>query len=108
MAYVIAYAMDARNFDLSALAVISAIADRQDQGEKRSLMGINQEILKKSQTLGLIMAELDIMLVGRESRPCHEALAYSSNAYIEGLTWHPDACFNLLSSAGIKLRDGSR
>ena len=108
MAYVIAYGLDPRNRDLSPLSVVSAVADRQDQGEKRSLLGPNNEIAKLSESLGLVSEDLDLMLSGRETRPCHDALANTSFPYIEGLTWHPDACLNLLNSAGIKLRENGR
>ncbi|MEO9319400.1 MAG: DHH family phosphoesterase [Nitrososphaera sp.] len=108
LCYLVATRLDQINRDLSPLAIVTAVADRQDQGEKRSLLGINEEILKQAQSSGLVNADLDILVAGRETRPCHESLAYTSFPYIHGLTWHPDACYNLLTKAGIKLRDGSR
>ncbi|MDQ3872004.1 MAG: DHH family phosphoesterase [Thermoproteota archaeon] len=104
MAYMVANALDAKNHDLSAIAVVSAVADRQDQGDKKSFIGLNAEILKTARSLGLVNVDLDIMLTGRESRPLHEALAYTSFPYIEGLTWNREACYQLLSNAGLKLR----
>lgn len=108
MAYMIASALDKKNRDLSCVAVVSAVADRQDQGDKRSLAGLNSEIVKTAQSLGLISVELDIMLTGRETRPLHEALAYTSFPYMDGLTWNREGCHALLKNAGIKLKEDGR
>ena len=109
MAYMVASALDFKNRDLSAIAVVSAVADRQDQGDKKSFFGLNAEILKTAQSLGLVSVDLDIILTGRETRPVHEALAYTLFHYIDGLTWNKEACYLLLKNAGIKLKDdGSR
>jgi single-stranded-DNA-specific exonuclease len=105
MAYMVASTLNSKNRDLSAIAVVSAVADRQDQGDKKSFVGLNAEILKTAQSLGLVTVDLDIMLTGRETRPLHEALAYTSFPYIEGLTWNREACYALLKSAGIKLKE---
>ena len=108
MAYMVASALDRKNRDLSCIAVVSAVADRQDQGDKKSFVGLNTEILKTAQSLGLVSVDLDIMLTGRETRPLHEALAYTSFPYIDGLTWNREACHALLKNAGIKLKDNGR
>jgi single-stranded-DNA-specific exonuclease len=105
MAYMVASTLDLKNRDLSAIAVVSAVADRQDQGDKRSFFGLNAEILKTAQSLGLVSVDLDIILTGRETRPPHEALAYTLFHYIDGLTWNREACYLLLKNAGIKLKD---
>ena len=105
MAYMVASTLDLKNRDLSAMAVVSAVADRQDQGDKRSFFGLNAEILKTAQSLGLVSVDIDIILTGRETRPPHEALAYTLFHYIDGLTWNSEACYVLLKNAGIKLKD---
>lgn len=105
MAYMVASTLDLKNRDLSAIAVVSAVADRQDQGDKRSFLGLNAEILKTAQSLGLVSVDLDIILTGRETRPPHEALAYTLFHYIDALTWNREACYLLLKNAGIKLKD---
>jgi RecJ-like exonuclease len=105
MAYMVAITLDLKNRDLSAAAVVSAVADRQDQGDKRSFFGLNAEILKTAQSLGLVSVDIDIILTGRETRTPHEALAYTLFHYIDGLTWNSEACYVLLKNAGIKLKD---
>ena len=108
MAYFVASALDRKNRDLSCIAVISAVADRQDQGDKKSFVGLNTEILKTAQSLRLVSVDLDIMLTGRETRPLHEALAQTSFPYIDGLTWNKEACHALLKNGGIRLKDDGR
>ena len=49
-----------------------------------------------------------MLLVGRETRPLPDALAFTSQPFIEGLTWNRDACLSLLNSSGINLKDGGR
>lgn len=108
MAFLAAVALDEKNADLSAIAVVSALGDRQDQGEKKSFTGKNFEILSIARELGLVEVDLDLLLVGRETRPISDALAFTSQPFIEGLTWNRDMCFSLLNSSGIKLKEGSR
>ncbi|MEO9295272.1 MAG: DHH family phosphoesterase [Nitrososphaera sp.] len=108
MAYMVASTLDRKNRDLSCIAIVSAVGDRQDQGDKRSFVGVNKEILETAKSMGLVSVDLDIMLTGRETRPLHEALAFTSFPYIDGLTWNRDACYTVLKNAGIKLKENSR
>ncbi|MEM1941423.1 MAG: DHH family phosphoesterase [Candidatus Nitrosocaldus sp.] len=108
MAYKVANALDESNKDLSALAVVAMVADRQDQGERKSLLGLNAEVADTARELGLLSIDLDLMLVGRETRAVHEALAYTSYPYIDGLTWNVDSCYSLLNSTGLRLKDDGR
>ena len=107
MAYMVAITLDRKNKNLSPIAIVSALAERQDQGDKKSLFGLNSKIVKTAQSLRLISMDLDIMLTGRETRPIHEALADTAFPYIEGLTWATESCYALIKNAGIKMsKDG--
>ncbi|MCV0373309.1 MAG: DHH family phosphoesterase [Nitrosarchaeum sp.] len=108
MAYMASLALDEQNDDLSAIAVVSALGDRQDQGERKSFTGKNFEIANTAKEKGLVEIDLDLLLVGRETRALPDALAFTSQPFIEGLTWNRDACLSLLNSSGIKLKDGGR
>jgi single-stranded-DNA-specific exonuclease len=108
MAYMVATTLDRKNKNLSPIAIVSALADRQDQGEKKSLFGHNSEIVKTAQSLRLISMDLDLMLTGRETRPIHEALAYTAFPYIEGLTWATESCYAVIKNAGIKMSNNGR
>jgi len=108
MAYLVSKALHKENTDLAWIAVVAALGDRQDQGEKKSFSGINLDIASDAKKNGQVEIDLDILLVGRETRPLPDALAFTSHPFIEGLTWNRDACLSLLNSSGIKLKDGSR
>ncbi|MDH3395477.1 MAG: DHH family phosphoesterase [Nitrosopumilus sp.] len=108
MAFLASIALDEKNSDLSAIAVVSALGDRQDQGERKSFTGKNFEIANIAKDIGLMSMDLDLLLVGRETRPLPEALAFTSQPFIEGLTWNREACLSLLNSSGINLKEGGR
>ena len=108
MAYLASVTLDQRNSDLSAVAVVSALGDRQDQGDKKSFTGKNFEIASTARKLDLVEIDLDLLLVGRETRPLADALAFTSQPFIEGLTWNRQACLSLLNSSGINLKEQGR
>lgn len=108
MAYLASKALDDDNADLSAIAVISALGDRQDQGDGKSFVGMNKEILDTAVGMNLVEVSRDLMLVGRETRPLVDSLAFTSQPFMEGITWSRDSCYSLLKSSGIQLKDGNR
>ncbi|CAE6494903.1 MAG: DHH family phosphoesterase [Candidatus Nitrosotenuis sp.] len=108
MAYLAAKSIDRNNSDLAQIAVVSALGDRQDVGEKKSFNGKNAEIAEEAKSAGHLQVDMDLLLVGRETRPLVDSLAFTSQPFIEGLTWNRDACISLLTSAGISLKDGGR
>ena len=108
MAYLVSKALHKENTDLAWIAVVAALGDRQDRGEKKSFTGVNVEIAAEAKKNYQLEIDLDILLVGRETRPLPDALAFTSQPFIEGLTWNRDACLSLLNSSGIKLKDGGR
>ena len=108
MAYFAAMVLNEKNSDLSEIAVISALGDRQDQGERKSFTGKNFEIANIAKELGLVEIDLDLLLVGRETRPLAEALAFTSQPFIEGLTWNKETCLSILNSSGIQLKEEGR
>ena len=108
MAYLAAITLDEKNSDLSEIAVVSALGDRQDQGDRKSFSGKNFEIANTAKELGLVEMDLDLLLVGRETRPLAEAIAFTSQPFIEGLTWNKETCLSILKSSGIKLKEEGR
>jgi len=108
MAYMLATAMDEKNRDLSPLAVIGALGDRQDSGEGRSLTGLNREALKDAVEGGLMEVTKDFLFHGRETRPVHEAIAMTYTPFITGLSGAKDSTLAALSTAGLSLKDRGR
>jgi single-stranded-DNA-specific exonuclease len=106
MAYLFARAASASNMDLAPLAVVGAVADRQDTGLNRSLTGLNRVSLEDAQSAGLVAASKDLLFTGRETRPIHEAVALTSTPYLPGLTGSKDLVLSTLHQAGLRLKDG--
>ncbi len=101
-----AVSLDSKNDDLSPLAVVGALADRQDTGPGRSLTGLNRSAADEAQSLGLLAVSKDLMFTGRETRPIHEAIALTSTPFLKGLTGSKDAVLALLHQSGLALKDG--
>ena len=108
MSYLAAESVDPRNADMSAVALVAALGDRQDSGKHRSMTGRNAAIQEEATSRGLVEVSTDLLLVGRRTRPLPDALALTSQPFIDGLTWNRGACLSLLKSAGIPLKDGGR
>lgn len=107
--YLLSTALDPKNLDLSVLAVLSSFGERQDSGEGRSLIGINAEIAKVGESQGLLRSQSeDLMMVGREWRPIHEAIALTRFPFLEGLTWNLQRARSIVENSGIKLKENGR
>jgi len=108
MAYSLAKAFDPANDDLSAVAIVGALGDRQDKGPDRSLGGLNKVAVDDALSKGLVNVSKDLLFFGRETRPVHEAIAASTTPFIAGLSGAKDAALGALSNAGLKLKEGGR
>jgi single-stranded-DNA-specific exonuclease len=108
MAYMLAVAIDEKNRDLSPLAIIGALGDRQDAGEGRSLTGLNRKALEDAVEGGLMEVSKDFLFHGRETRPVHEAIAMTYTPFIPGLSGAKDSTLAALSGAGLSLKDRGR
>jgi len=96
------------SLNLSVLAIVGAIGDRQDRGEMRSLTGMNSVIVQKAEDAGLIKCKLSLRLFGAENRPLIKSLEYTTDPFIPGLSGDEGACYKFLKSIGIepKKHDG--
>src|SRR2546428_5190641 len=61
--------IDAKNVDLSPLALVGCLGGQQDKGPKRSLIGLNLEILNAAVNAKLVESSQDIALFGRQTSP---------------------------------------
>ncbi|MDV3243729.1 MAG: DHH family phosphoesterase [Nitrososphaerales archaeon] len=107
MAYFFATAMDATNKNLAYLAVVGAVADRQDSGPGRSLTGLNRRAMEEAQSAGLLSVSEGLNLTGRETRPIHESIALTYTPFLSGLTGSKDTVLAALLQAGLRLKDGA-
>jgi len=101
VAYFIAKALDERNVDLAYLAVVGALGDQQDKYAQRKMGGVNETILEDAVNAGYLKLETDLLFFGRETRPIHRALAYTTNPFIPGISGEEDKSLAFLSSIGI-------
>ncbi len=108
MAYLVAKELDGSNVDLAHIAVVGALGDLQDKYEQRALGGLNEIIVTDSITAGFLQVEKDLMFFGRETRPIHKALAYSTSPFIPGISGEEDKSYAFLQSLDIKPKIGDR
>ncbi len=87
------------------LVVVGAVGDRQDKGERNSLIGLNREIVRQGEKTRKIKEELDLNLFGRYSRPLHKSLEYTFHPYIPGVSGDETEAVALLKKLGIRLKD---
>jgi RecJ-like exonuclease len=100
--YLIAKEMDARNVDLSALAIVGAVGDLQDS-DLCELRGMNREILNDGKKAGVLDCQVDLHWFGRETRPVYKLLEYASDPLIPGLTGNEENCLVFLNEHRIPL-----
>jgi len=108
ISYLIAKAIDKKYQMLSPLPIVSALGENQDDGEKRSFIGLNSELCDESVRLRTINMEIDLLFTWRDSKPIHLSLANTLFPYIHGLTWNDKNCLELIRNAGIQLKVNGR
>lgn len=106
--YLVAKFLDKANIDLAYLAVVGALGDLQDKYEECKLGGLNQLIVDDAVKSGYLKVETDLLFFGRETRPIHKALAYTTNPFIPGISGEEDKALALLSSLGIKVKNDEK
>lgn len=105
--YLVAKAMDVRNADLAAIAIVGAVADMQER-EWRRVTGFNREILRDGIEAGVLEAGPDLRLFGRETRPIHKMLEYANDPWIPRLSGNPEACIAFLLELGLEPKQEGR
>jgi len=106
--YLVAKNLDKKFAELSPLAIVSALGDCQDVGDKRSLIGLNNEILDISKKSGVIRTDIDLLLSFNESLPIHESIANTFVPYLRGLTCNGSKCLEVLKKTNIPLKKNGR
>ena len=106
-AYAVARALNESNTDLAAIAIVGAVGDVQDQ-EFRRLQGYNRTILADGIAAGVLRADIDLRLFGRETRPVHKMLQYATDPWIPRLSGNEEACIAFLLELGLDLKNEDR
>ncbi len=107
MTYILVRALDPENVISGDLAIIGAIGDAQTGsiGDKWSVLGLNQEILKDAESVGSLKVMKGIRLWGRFSRPIHKALELSIDPYIPGISGSESAAVQFLNELNIPIKN---
>ena len=108
VAYLVARELDSSFRDLAPLAVVGALGDLQDTFNKRSLAGLNELAVRDAVEAGLLEVSKDLIFYGRETRPIHKAMAYTTSPLVPGITYREDNCLMVLSKAGIRVKEDDR
>lgn len=103
--YFVSKAIDAKNADLSALAIVGAVGDLQNKRYGK-LVGLNREILNDAMNAHVLDSRLDISYFGRETRPVSKLLQYANTPIIPGISGRESAALSLLNFLDIPLKEG--
>lgn len=108
VAYFVAKALSKANIDMAPMAVVGALGDRQDKYASRALGGANKIIVEDAEATGGLQTETDLMFFGRETRPIHKALAYTTIPFIPDISGQEDRSVAFLASIGITPKKGDK
>ena len=106
--YLIVREIDLSNTKMADIALVGALGDRQDLGAKNSMVGLNRTILNWGLQEGVLEESQDLRFFGRETRPIHVAIEYTTDPFIPGLTGNREKCLKFLIEAGIESKEGEK
>jgi RecJ-like exonuclease len=102
--YMIAVRMDEANRSLVNLAIVGALGDLQDKGDRSTLVGLNAGFVDEAVKGGILQMKKGLKLYGFESRPLVQCMAYSLDPYLPSLTGDEGACLKFIKNLGIDPR----
>ena len=108
VAYLVAKNMDDTCRNLAPIAIVGALGDIQDKYGQKSLGGLNEVIVADAISEGSIKVEKDLMFFGRETRPIHKALAYTTSPFLPGISCEEDKSVAFLQNLGINPKTGDK
>jgi single-stranded-DNA-specific exonuclease len=94
-----------QKLDLPHIAIIGAIGDVQES--KDGFMRLNDEILQEAISEEKISIKKGIRFFGRQTRPLHKMLEYSTDPYIPGISGSESGAIQFLQQIGINPKIGS-
>jgi len=93
------------NFDLSALAIVGAVGDLQDNTHGK-LIGLNRFIIEEASKNRFVEVKRDIRFFGKQTRPVYKMLEYTFDPYLPGISGDEMGAIEFLRSLGIPLKEG--
>lgn len=103
LSYFFAKCLNENNIDLSCNAIIGAIGDIQNQGPNKSFFGLNSLILDDAKNFGFIEIKSDLNF--SSIKPLNEAIAYSKEINLPGLTGDVNRTLIFLKTLGILMEN---
>ncbi|MFX0187571.1 MAG: DHHA1 domain-containing protein [Candidatus Hodarchaeota archaeon] len=101
--YYFVKSLNERNLDLSPIAIVGAMGDIQNQGPNKSFTGINSLIVDEAKRNGYIEIVDDLNF--SSMKPLNEAIAYSSEIKLPGLTNDINKTLKFLQTLGILMEN---
>ncbi len=98
VAFLFASAVNPEMEKFAHIGIIGACGDMQ---ENNGFKGINAEILDIAIKNDLVVVSKGLRFFGRQTRPLHKILEYSSNPFIPGVTGSESGAIQFLQSIGI-------
>jgi len=103
LCYYFAKCLKQENIDLSPLALVGAIGDIQNKGLNKSFLGINNLILEDAMNSGQIEVINDLNF--STLKPLNEAIAYSKEIQLPGLSKDVNRSLIFLKTIGILMEN---
>jgi RecJ-like exonuclease len=103
LCYCFSKTINSKNIDLSSLAIVGAVGDIQNQGKNKSFNGMNKLILEDAVNSGLLEVVNDLNFP--MDRPLNEAIAYSNEINLPGLSRDVNRTLIFLKTRGILMEN---
>ncbi|HDZ17225.1 MAG TPA: DHH family phosphoesterase, partial [archaeon] len=103
LCYYFAKCLNQRNVDLSSIAIVGAIGDIQNKGPNKTFQGLNKLILEDAKNHNQIDVINDLNF--SSIKPINEAIAYSNDIKLPGLTKDTNKTLIFLQTLGILLEN---
>ncbi len=103
LCYCFSKMINSKNIDLSPLAIVGAVGDIQNQGKNKSFNGMNKLILEDAVNSGLLEVVNDLNFP--MDRPLNEAIAYSNEINLPGLSRDINRTLIFLKTRGILMEN---
>ncbi len=103
MCYLFAKCLNDKNTDLSSIAIVGATGDIQNQDKDKAFKGVNLEILSDALKGGHLEVVNDLSF--SSIKPLNEAIAYSTDLKLPGLTNDPNKTFKYLQTSGVLMEN---
>jgi RecJ-like exonuclease len=103
MCYFFVKSLNQKNFDLSPIALVGATGDVQNRGPNNSFMGLNAVILEHATKADLVEVINDLNF--SSIKPLNEAISYSSDIILPGLSDNTSKMLKFLKSLGILMEN---